>query len=132
MTQLFDPALRAGFCLGEFAVHPVAREITGPDGLCHVSPRAMDLLLLLASRAGEAVPQEAIRAALGAGPDGAAETIDDTISELRWALDDDPGRPRYVDALPEAGYRLLAHPVVRSDDAAGGTGAGVATGAVGR
>ncbi len=114
MTQSLDPMLQSGFSLGDFAVHPVAREINGPDGLCHVSPRAMDLLVLLASRAGEAVPLEVI----GAGP-GGAEAIDDTISELRWALDDDPDRPRFLEALPDGGYRLLAVPEIRPDAGAG-------------
>ncbi len=115
MSKFSDPALRRGFRLGDFDVHPRAREITGPDGVCHVSPRAMDLLAMLASRPSEAIPLDEVRLAVWGHEHVSLEDIDATLSELRWALEDDPDRPGIVEAEPDAGFRLLVAPEVAGE-----------------
>ena len=72
----------------------------------------MEVLALLASRAGQVVSKEEINAAVWSG-----DAVEDTalahcVSEIRRAFGDDPRKPRYIETLPKRGYRLIA-PVVR-------------------
>jgi TolB-like protein/Tfp pilus assembly protein PilF len=67
----------------------------------------MDLLTMLASRPEQAVPLKEICLAVWGHEHVSLEDIDATLSELRWALEDDPDRPGFLEAEPDAGFRLL-------------------------
>lgn len=68
----------------------------------------MDVLVLLARRAGEVVSKEEFFAAVW--PDLAIEegALSQCIHAIRKALGDDARQPRFVETVPRRGYRLIA------------------------
>src|SRR5579871_645707 len=70
----------------------------------------MELLLLLAGRAGELVTREQIIEKLW-GKDVYLDTenaINTAIRKIRLALSDDPTQPRFVQTVTGKGYRFIA------------------------
>src|SRR5579871_2595742 len=70
----------------------------------------MELLLLLAGRAGELVTREQIIEKLW-GKDVHLDTenaINTAIRKIRLALGDDPAQPRFVQTVTGRGYRFIA------------------------
>src|ERR1700687_2164888 len=70
----------------------------------------MELLLLLAGRAGELVTREQIIEKLW-GKDVYLDTenaINTAIRKIRLALGDDPAQPRFVQTVTGRGYRFIA------------------------
>lgn len=110
-------ASESGFLLHRHRVRPDENTIVGPDGETRISPRAMEVLVLLTHRAGEVVSREEFAEKLW----GPAVVTDDAltrcISELRNALGDARGRPRFIKTVPKRGYCLIA-PVDRPPPAA--------------
>ncbi len=70
--------------------------------------RAARTLELLCRRAGEAVGQDEIIAAVWNGRSQSPNSIPVVIGQLRRALDDDARSPRFIETLPKRGYRLIA------------------------
>ena len=70
----------------------------------------LELLLLLADRAGEVVTREEIVERLwGKGVQLDTENaINTAIRKIRLALDDDPAHPRFVQTVTGKGYRFIA------------------------
>src|SRR5208337_3262499 len=70
----------------------------------------LELLLLLADRAGEVVTREQIAEKLwGKGVQLDTENaINTAIRKIRRALGDDPARPRFVQTVTGRGYRFIA------------------------
>jgi TolB-like protein/Flp pilus assembly protein TadD/DNA-binding winged helix-turn-helix (wHTH) protein len=98
--------LLRGFRFGAMHASPAEGWIRGPDGIHHVPPKVMELLVCLARRAGQIVDRELIFAEVWAGHanDG---VLTHAISELRHALHDHADEPAYVQTIPKRGYRLL-------------------------
>src|SRR5579871_75266 len=74
----------------------------------------MELLLLLAGRAGELVTREQIIEKLW-GKDVYLDTenaINTAIRKVRLALGDDPAQPRFVQTVTGKGYRFIARMAV--------------------
>jgi transcriptional activator of cad operon len=82
-------------------------ELTGPSGSERLEPRVMELLWLLASRAGEVVPREEILRGVWPGVVVGDDTLARAVSRLRKALGDDPRTPRYIETLHKRGYRYI-------------------------
>ena len=111
--------LLQGFRLGDLRVDPVRRLVTGPAGTRHLSPRAMEVLLRLASRPRLLWTRAELLADIWGDGRGSPESLHHAISDLRHALDDHPDRPHYIQTLPRRGYRLLVEPVAGAGDAPG-------------
>lgn len=105
-----DPVLKHGFRLGAYRIDPLSGEIAGPAGVKHVQPKVMDVLLCLAEHGGKLVERDAIVDRVWGRPTS-EEALTRCISELRGALGDERGTPRYVQTVPKRGYRLL-EPIV--------------------
>jgi DNA-binding NarL/FixJ family response regulator/DNA-binding winged helix-turn-helix (wHTH) protein len=105
-----DPSLKNGFRLGNYRIDPLSGEVNGPDGVEHVQPKVMDVLLCLIEHRGKLVERDAIIERVW-GRATSEEALTRCISELRSALGDDRGTPRYIQTVPKRGYRLL-QPVV--------------------
>lgn len=91
-----------------FTFDPATGELHGPDGDRRLQPQPAAVLALLASRRGELVSREEIRRAVW--PDTAVEAdegINFCIRQVRAALGESAGRPRFVETLPKRGYRFL-------------------------
>ncbi len=102
-----NPDLLQGFNLGDLLVDPRKGQIIGRAGSECLPPKAMEVLLCLASNPGELVTRdELINTVWGTGRAN-TETLTHAISEIRHALGDHHDEPKYVQTLPKRGYRLV-------------------------
>jgi TolB-like protein/Tfp pilus assembly protein PilF len=69
----------------------------------------MDVLVILAEHASEVVTRDELFDAVWHGQVVSDERLTHTIAELRRALQDDPGAPKYIETVPKRGYRLIGH-----------------------
>src|SRR6185436_17011119 len=102
---------RRTFKVGEWLIRPQLNEISTPDQSIRIEPKVMDVLLCLASQAGEVVSKETLIQTIWSDRFVTDEVITTTIWELRRALGDEARNPRFIQTIPRKGYRLIA-PVV--------------------
>lgn len=103
--------LRKGFELGPWEVLPDLGLLRQGEIEEHLEPMVMDVLVLLASGAGEVVTSDQIVDAVWRGRATAPEAIVQKIKVLRDKLGDDPKAPKFIQTHPKIGYRLVC-PVV--------------------
>ncbi|MDJ0909309.1 MAG: FlgO family outer membrane protein [Woeseiaceae bacterium] len=102
-------SLLHGFLLDGWRVEPLAGTIQSPDGRsAHVTPKAMDVLVCLASRAGRTVERARIFEEVWGSLKHSEESLTHCVGELRKALGDKPEAPEFVQTVPRRGYRLVA------------------------
>lgn len=107
-----------GFCLGDRRVEPLRGRVTGPGGQRHVPPKAMEVLLRLAAQPGDVWSREDLLDEVWGSGQGSQRALNHAVSLLRYALDDHPDTPRYIQTLPKRGYRLLVEPVLTAQEQA--------------
>lgn len=101
--------LNRGFLLAGWQVEPLKGQIKSSDGSRrHVTPKAMGVLVLLASRLGETVMRQTILKEVWGSASASDEALTHCVSELRHAFDDHPDRPEYFQTIRKRGYRLIA------------------------
>ncbi len=110
------------FRLDDWTVAPALDRLSRGEQVVHLRPKVMDVLVLLAGRAGEVVAKNEIVDAIWAKEFLADTALARAVSELRDALGDDAQSPRYIETIPKRGYRLIS-PVSLSDTATGEPGA---------
>jgi TolB-like protein/DNA-binding winged helix-turn-helix (wHTH) protein/Flp pilus assembly protein TadD len=103
-----NAALLQGFYLRDLLVDPVQGQVTGGAVQVHLPPKAMEVLLCLASSPGTLVTREALIDEVWGTGHGSQEALSHAVSEIRHALDDHSDHPEYVQTLPKRGYRLVA------------------------
>ncbi len=109
--------LEDGFRIEGWMVVPRANELVRPGETVHVEPKPMEVLLYLASHAGEAVSREELMGAAWPGVYVTEHALNRCVSSLRKLLDDDAHTPRVIETIPKVGYRLIA-PIERVGDSA--------------
>ncbi len=115
-TRMQDPSrvgvyvsdLERGFQLEDWEVHPQQNLLTGPAGEVHLTPRCMDVLVLLAKRAGEVVDRDEFSESIWHPVIVSDATLTRHISMLRKLLGDETDEPRFIETIPKRGYRLVA------------------------
>ncbi|MDJ0906715.1 MAG: winged helix-turn-helix domain-containing protein [Woeseiaceae bacterium] len=100
--------LKQGFYLGEWEVRPLQLVVVGPDGKEHVEKRWMEVLVLLATRAGEVIERDEILDIVWEGRAMNDEPLNRCISQLRKVLGDSPQQPRFIATITKVGYQLIA------------------------
>src|SRR5262245_11566466 len=107
---------------GPFRVDVGSRELFLSGAKVAIQRQRFALLAVLLERPGEVVTRDELRARLW--PDGTyvdfERALNTTVRKLRRSLRDSAARPRYVETLPQMGYRLVA-PVETVRDEAGGS-----------
>lgn len=73
-----------------------------------LSPKLLDLLLLLADNAGTLVTKEILLDALWPGANVTDNALTQAVSELRQALGDSASSPQYIKTVARRGYRFVA------------------------
>lgn len=101
-------ALHDEFRIGSFTVHTKAGEVTGEEGTHHLPPKAMDVLVCLASRAGEVLTHEDLLEAVWGDAGHSHEVLTHCISEIRAALGDHADNPSYIRTIHRRGYQVIA------------------------
>lgn len=95
-------APRPDFRVGDRLVRPSLNRIDGPAGAVQVEPRVMDVLVLLAGRAGAVVSKEELVREVWEGRFVSDDVVWRSIRELRRAL----GDATWIQTIPKRGYRL--------------------------
>lgn len=107
--------LLQGFYLGDFFIEPLKGNVARKGVTSHLPPKAVEVLLCLASNPGELVSRDELIECVWGEGHGSAEALSHAVSEIRHALDDHADNPAFVQTLPRRGYRLVVEPVI--DDA---------------
>ncbi len=106
-----------GFWLEEWLVQPRLGRIVRDRIVVDLRPRVMDVLVVLASRAGDVVSKRELVDSVWNSGFVADNTINHCIKELREDLGDSASSPRFVQTIPRRGYRLMGRVrTVSSDD----------------
>jgi DNA-binding winged helix-turn-helix (wHTH) protein len=98
------------FHLAEWRVTPSACRLQCGQINRYVAPRLMRLLLALASRSRQVVSKKELVDRVWDNDDVSDDSLCTCIYQLRKALDDKSGRPRYIETIPKCGYRMLVDP----------------------
>ena len=107
------PKRTRSFRIGNFNIDPLRNAIAGADGEQIVEPKMMDVLCVLAERAGAVVSREELIDAVWGRSFGADESLTRIISRLRRIFGDARDRPTVIETIAKRGYRLI--PVPRYD-----------------
>ena len=103
-----DPGERLRFATFEF--DPESGELSSPDAVTRLAPQPARILSMLAGRPGELVTRSELRAVVwGAGTHvDYDQSLNFCIREIRRALGESAGEPRFIETLPKRGYRWIA------------------------
>lgn len=110
--------LLQGFYLGEWLIEPLKGQVTGPGGTGHLPPKAVEVLLCLASEPGELLTRDELLNKVWGQGLGSSEALGHAVSDIRHALGDQADDPRFVQTLPKRGYRLVIDVVPASEHTA--------------
>jgi DNA-binding winged helix-turn-helix (wHTH) protein/TolB-like protein len=104
--------------IGQWIVSPGTCTIIKNDRETKITPRSMDVLLLLIENAGNVVSPADFLDTIWRSPIATDHAVHKAIAELRSALEDDAHHPLYIKTVPKRGYTLIAElsrVVVRGD-----------------
>ena len=93
---------------GPFHVDRAAYRVTRDGRPVDLTPKLLDLLLLLADHAGTLVTKETLLDALWPGANVTDNALTQAVSELRQALGDSASSPQYIKTVARRGYRFVA------------------------
>jgi DNA-binding winged helix-turn-helix (wHTH) protein/TolB-like protein len=94
--------------IGEWWADSTTNELGRGGDTARVEPKAMEVLMVLAERAGEVVSRDDLLAAVWPGVVVGDEALTQSIIKLRRALGDNPRAPSYIETISKRGYRLIA------------------------
>jgi DNA-binding winged helix-turn-helix (wHTH) protein len=87
-----------------FVLDPGTRQLRQGPEQRHLGPKAFELLELLLRRRPNVVAKEAIHDCLWPGTFVSGSTLATVVGEIRAALRDDPGNPRFLRTVHGVGY----------------------------
>ncbi len=93
---------------GPFVVDRTAYVVTRDGRPVTLTPKLLDLLLYLIDRPAKVVAKEELLDALWPGANVTENALTQAISELRQALGDEAGSPRFIKTIARRGYRFIA------------------------
>lgn len=93
---------------GPFSLSEETRQLLKGDAEVHLSPKAFELLLLLAANRPKALAKAELLERLWPDTFVSEANLPGLIKEIRRALDDDPHDPRFVRTLHRFGYAFAA------------------------
>jgi DNA-binding winged helix-turn-helix (wHTH) protein len=96
----------------DFDTHELARRGTAVA----LSPKAFHLLSLLVEHRPKAMSKRELQEQLWPGTFVVDKNLTNLVAEIRDALDDDAGDPRFVRTVPRFGYAFQAPPTASLDD----------------
>jgi DNA-binding winged helix-turn-helix (wHTH) protein len=89
---------------GEFVLDPDLRQLRGPSGDLHLSPKAFDLLVLLVTNRSRVLSKNELQERLWPNTFVVETNLASLIAEIREALNDDAKQPRFVRTAHRVGY----------------------------
>ncbi len=105
-----NPQSSRWIAFGPFEVNPSTGELRKNGTRVRLPRQPFQILLALLSRPGEAVSREELRQLLWREDTFVdfEHSLNAAINKLRQALGDSADRPRYIETLPNHGYRFIA------------------------
>jgi DNA-binding winged helix-turn-helix (wHTH) protein/TolB-like protein/Flp pilus assembly protein TadD len=103
-----DDAPPTRLWIGDWCADPYTNELLRDAERVRVEPKAMDVLVALAQRAGTVVTRDELLARVWPGVVVGDEAVTQSIIKLRRALRDDSRAPAYIETIAKRGYRLIA------------------------
>ena len=103
---------------GEFALNMDLRQLRGPSGELHLSPKAFDLLVLLVTNRARVLSKTELLERLWPETYVAETNLASLIAEIREALNDDAKSPRFVRTAHRVGYAFCGTVVDEVDELA--------------
>jgi len=100
--------LEARLQIGDWWADRTTNELERGGDTVRVEPKAMEVLMVLAARAGQVVSREGLLEAVWPGVVVGDEALTQSIIKLRKALGDNPRAPAYIETISKRGYRLIA------------------------
>jgi DNA-binding winged helix-turn-helix (wHTH) protein len=97
-----------GYRFGPFRLDAVGFRLLRGEAPIPLSPKALDLLLLLVSRPAALVSKADILQALWSDVAVTDNALTQVVSDLRQALGDSPASPSYIQTVARRGYRFVA------------------------
>lgn len=105
-----EPELRQAppqMAFGEVTVDVGSRRVRAPTGASDLEPKAFDLLLTLVERPGLTASRDHLIETVWARDDGSHAALEQAVVDLRRALGDDARAPRFIETVPQIGYRWI-------------------------
>lgn len=96
------------FSVGDWLADPARDVVARGDEQVKLEPKAMEVLVFLARRQGEVVPQRDLEDQVWRGLVVTSQSVYQSIAQLRRALGDNPRAPQFIETVPRRGYRLVA------------------------
>ena len=88
---------------GPYTFSVLRKELRKGAETIRLTDREQEIMLLLATRAGETIPRHEL---VGSDADVGERTIDVQINRLRRKIEDDPANPSWLQTVRGIGYRL--------------------------
>jgi TolB-like protein/Flp pilus assembly protein TadD/DNA-binding winged helix-turn-helix (wHTH) protein len=101
--------LRNGFRVGEWLIEPGESRASKSDQTVRLTDDQIEVLIVLASRHGEAVDHRTLRNEVWPGRHGSEEKLRHTVGSLRELFGDKPRHYRYIASVGNDSYALIAH-----------------------
>lgn len=98
------------FQLAEFRVDPELNRVCRGQEETRITPRTMEVLLALGSRAGEVMSRDEIFDQVWGDVIVGDEALTRCVADLRKAFGDTPSAARYIRTIPKKGYCLVPDP----------------------
>ena len=108
LGERIEPQSCTALQIGEWRVAPALNQISRGEELVRIEPKAMAVLLHLASRPGEVASRDELLAAVWPGVIVGDNALTQVVIKLRKALGDTAREPTYIQAISKKGYRLIA------------------------
>ncbi|MCX7055367.1 MAG: tetratricopeptide repeat protein [Proteobacteria bacterium] len=114
-------SLKDGFRVGDWLVEPRDSRASKNDQTFSLTDDQIEVLIVLASRHGEAVDHRTLRNAVWPGCHGSEEKLRQAVGALRELFGDKPRHPHYIASVGNDAYALIAHfehlaPVAQAPD----------------
>jgi len=114
-------SLKDGFRVGDWLVEPRDSRASKNDQTFSLTDDQIEVLIVLASRHGEAVDRRTLRNAVWPGCHGSEEKLRQAVGALRELFGDKPRHPHYIASVGNDAYALIAHfehvaPVAQAPD----------------
>jgi TolB-like protein/Flp pilus assembly protein TadD len=102
--------------IGDWTVSPSLNLVERDGASVKLEPRAMDLLIYLASTTGRVASADELLREVWHGRVFDGSVVYKKINQLRRALGDDSRGMRFIETIPKRGYRLVAPVAVQSGE----------------
>src|SRR5918992_5356562 len=102
---------------GPFRLDPLKRRLMRDGEPVRLTPKALELLLVLIEASGRTVEKEALLEKVWAGTIVEENNLNQSITALRKSLGDSRQDSQYIATIPGVGYRFVADVQVVEDPA---------------